>query len=381
MNAWNITGGNILFEGELRRKDLAIAEATIVAEPEADAEVFDAEGYCVLPGIVDIHGDGFEKIIEPRPGVFFDKELALREADRQLISNGITTAFHGVGVSWEPGVRSMGSTRDLLDAWSAIKQDLACETFLNLRWEVYALDALDEILAWLTAHEKSVLSINDHATAYFGLPSDHPKIIRMARRMGISAEETVALLSDLARRADEVPQAISELCSEARASGIKVFAHDETSVEQRTQNRTLGMEISEFPMTVETAREAVMNSEHVVLGAPNVVRGESQNNALCATSAITDGICTVLASDYFYPAQLLAVSKLVNQEVLSLADAWKLISTAPALAVGLSDRGELAIGKRADVVVVDQSLTRVMAVFAKGRLVYHAPARDYVSCT
>ena len=88
---------------------------------------------------------------------------------------------------------------------------------------------------------------------------------------------------------------------------------------------------------------------------------------------IAKGLCSVLASDYYYPAQLLAAFRLAADGVLPLAEAWQLISAAPARAAGLADRGVLDAGRRADVILVDDKMPlrpRVVAVIAAGRLVH-----------
>jgi alpha-D-ribose 1-methylphosphonate 5-triphosphate diphosphatase len=113
----------------------------------------------------------------------------------------------------------------------------------------------------------------------------------------------------------------------------------------------------------------------VVMGAPNVVRGGSHTGAASATDMIARGMCTVLASDYYYPAPLLAALKLHRKLGFGLGDAWSLVSRAPALAAGLDDRGEISPGRRADLIVVDRSacgVPRVAATLVAGRQVYRA---------
>ena len=88
---------------------------------------------------------------------------------------------------------------------------------------------------------------------------------------------------------------------------------------------------------------------------------------------IAKGLCSVLASDYYYPAPLLAAFRLAADGVLPLPQAWDLISAAPARAAGLADRGVLAAGQRADIILVDDEVPlrpRIVAVIAAGRLVH-----------
>jgi alpha-D-ribose 1-methylphosphonate 5-triphosphate diphosphatase len=88
---------------------------------------------------------------------------------------------------------------------------------------------------------------------------------------------------------------------------------------------------------------------------------------------ITKGLCSVLASDYYYPAQLLAAFRLAADSVKPLTQAWRLISEGPAQAAGLADRGVLAEGRRADILLVDDAVPlrpRIVAVMAAGKLVH-----------
>ena len=59
-----------------------------------------------------------------------------------------------------------------------------------------------------------------------------------------------------------------------------------------------------------------------------------------------------------------------DRGAFDIARSWALISANPAAAAGLSDRGALAIGKRADVVVFDPADRRLVATVAAGRLAY-----------
>jgi len=145
--------------------------------------------------------------------------------------------------------------------------------------------------------------------------------------------------------------------------------------------RAQGVAIAEFPVNEETARDAAEAGDFIVLGAPNVVRGGSHTGWTKASDMIAKGLCSVLASDYYYPAPLLAAFRLAADGVLPLAQAWQLISSAPACAAGLTDRGTLAAGARADILLVDDTLPlrpRIVAVIAAGRLVYLTEANRLV---
>ena len=141
----------------------------------------------------------------------------------------------------------------------------------------------------------------------------------------------------------------------------------------RAAFRSQGVGIAEFPVNEETAREAAEAGDFIVFGAPNVVRGGSHTGWTKASDMIAKGLCSVLASDYYYPAPLLAAFRLAADGVLPLPLAWNLISAAPARAAGLGDRGELTSGGRADIILVDDEIPlrpRIVAVIAAGRLVH-----------
>ena len=152
-----------------------------------------------------------------------------------------------------------------------------------------------------------------------------------------------------------------------------MLSHDDKSPDERKGFRALGVTIAEFPVNEQTAREAAAGGDAIVFGAPNVVRGGSHTGWTKASDMIAKGLCSVLASDYYYPAPILAAFRLAADKVLPLAEAWTLISSAPARAAGLHDRGILVEGSRADIVLVDASIPlrpRVVAAIAGGRLAH-----------
>lgn len=372
----SIIGGSVLTADGLAPAALRIENGEIASlDAEAGPEdlVLDANGLLVLPGIVDIHGDAFERQIMPRPKVRFAYDLALLDTDRQLIANGITTAYHGLTLSWEPGLRSLKAGEEFVTSLRAARVVLACDTRLHIRWETFALDAMDRVAEWLASEPQPILAFNDHTTQSYGGRTSTIKLAEWASRAGITQHEYAALLEQVWSRGGEVETAKRQLAGAATAAGAAMLSHDDMAPEMRQSYRALGCTVAEFPMSLETAADARDAHEHIVLGAPNVVRGGSHNNALNAADAIEAGLCTVLASDYYYPALLQAVFRLVGERGMTLAEAWPLISRNPAEAAGLTDRGTLSPGMRADVILVqatDGAPARVVAVIADGRLTH-----------
>ena len=373
-----IEGGRALLGQELRDASLEIANGKISATEPAQgrgALGIDAGGLLVLPGIIDLHGDAFERQMMPRPGVDFPIDVALIDSDRQAISNGITTVFHGTTWSWEPGLRSGDNARKLLDAIEALRPRLAADTRFHLRHETYNLDAEAEIIQWLSEGRIDLFAFNDHSQI------KPAKRGRAAERAGLSIEAFNELLDRILARGHDVPASIGRLAAAARAADIRMLSHDDSSPAMRQGFRAQGVDIAEFPINEETAREAAAAGDFIVFGAPNVVRGGSHTGWTKASDMIAKGLCSVLASDYYYPAQLLAAFRLVADGVLPLPAAWNLISAAPARAAGLADRGVLGAGHRADLILVDDEKPlrpRVVAVIAAGRLVHLTDASRLV---
>jgi alpha-D-ribose 1-methylphosphonate 5-triphosphate diphosphatase len=109
----------------------------------------------------------------------------------------------------------------------------------------------------------------------------------------------------------------------------------------------------------------------VVMGSPNVVRGGSHLGWARAADLVEAGICNVLTSDYYYPCLRQAPFILAARGRLDLAQAWALVSANPADAACLGDRGRIAPGQRADLVLVDpQGEPRPVATIVAGRLAW-----------
>lgn len=376
-----IRNGDVLLGSGFARQDLAVGDAGIsfsVKDPESGCTVLDATGCLVLPGIVDIHGDAFERQIMPRPGVSFPLEMALVETDRQLAANGITTAYHGVTWSWEPGLRGAESAHALLETLEALRDRLAVDTRFHLRHEIFNLAAEPEIARWLAAGRIGVLAFNDHMMGVVKTATEKKsKIARMVERTGLDEAEFLSLVADVWARRDEVSASVERLAAHAVAAGVPILSHDDRDAADRRMFRALGSRIAEFPMTIGAAEDAGSAGEAIVFGAPNVVRGGSHTGCPAAEDMIKAGLCTILASDYYYPAMAQAACRLVISKSLSLADAWALISTNPARALGHDDRGVIAEGKRADLVIARQhaSHIEILTTIADGAIAFHADGR------
>jgi len=371
-----LEGGRALIGSDLVETSLTISGQDIaqIDRGRGRAQLaIDARGLLVLPGIVDLHGDAFERQMMPRAGVDFPIDVALADSDRQAISNGITTVYHATTWSWEPGLRSGENAGRLLDAIERLRPRFAADTRFHLRHETYNLDAESEICQWLAEGRVDLFAFNDHMDGTVADMAKPRKRNRMVERTGLSGEAFDQLVARVVARAPDVPASVTRLAAAARAAEVRMLSHDDATPAMRKAFRDQGVTIAEFPINEETAREAAQSGDAIVYGAPNVVRGGSHTGWTRASDMIAKGLCSVLASDYYYPAPLLAAFRLAADGVLPLTEAWKLVSSGPAGAAGLADRGVLAEGRRADILLVDDTVPlrpRLVAVIAAGKLVH-----------
>ncbi len=369
-----IEGGRVLTAAGFAETTVLLDARRIAAVGEAGQDAprrLDARGLLVLPGIVDIHGDAFERQLQPRPGVGFPTGLALRDTETQLLASGITTAFHGITLSWEPGLRGAENWRALVDALAAGVWD--CDMRVHLRWEAFNLDALGMALADIAAGRVHLLAFNDHTPAILRRVADPAAVAKYSDRAGMDVADFRALAERVGTTAAAVPEGLDHIAAAARAAGLPMASHDDATLAMRDGFRARGASICEFPVEEEVARAARAAGDWVVMGCPNVVRGGSHLGWASAARMAEAGICTVLCSDYFYPAMAAAPFVLATRGELGLEAAWALVSANPAAAAGLADRGRIAPGLRADLVLIDPGEHRVVATIAAGRTAYMGP--------
>jgi alpha-D-ribose 1-methylphosphonate 5-triphosphate diphosphatase len=363
-------------DGELRPGCVAIEGGRILELRVASAPgALDLEDRLLLPGMVDLHGDAFERQWMPRSGVFFPLDVALVDSDRQLLANGITTAYHGLTVSWEPGLRGIEHGRLMVTALDRIRPVLQCDTRLHLRYELYALNETAEILDWIRGGKVHLVGFNDHLEMIAAKLDKGAKGAQYAERSGLTIEAFRALLEATRARQAEVWPAVEAVAQASREGRIPMASHDDESPAMSERFRRIGSSICEFPLDEATAQAEQEAGQEVILGGPNIVRGKSHIRRLGATETLRRGLGTVLTSDYYYPALLHAAFRLVRDGVLPFGAAWALVSSAPARAAGLEDRGRIEAGLRADLIVVDdsqESLPRVSMAVVEGRLAHLA---------
>ena len=363
-----LSGARILRDGALEPGDLTLAEGRLTEGP---APAVDLTGYLVLPGIVDLHGDGFERHLSPRPTAPFEKTEALRSAAAELAANGVTTAWFAQSWSWEGGFRAGTEAEAILAALDRIRPRLLPDVRMQIRLETHVLPEHPRVLDAVRRHGVDYIVFNNHLPEAVDLARNAPdRFASWAAQHRRTPEEQMARVTAAMEQEPEVPAALARLAEALRPLGVRLGSHDDATPETRAFYRGIGADIAEFPTTVSAARAAREAGEPVLMGAPNVVRGGSQSGNIAAEALVAEGLCDALVSDYYYPALAQAAWRLADAGTLSFAAAWEAVSTVPARIAGLGDRGRLAPGQRADLVVMDPATRTVEATIAAGRMAH-----------
>jgi alpha-D-ribose 1-methylphosphonate 5-triphosphate diphosphatase len=365
-----LTGADVLRDGEMQRRSVGLAEGRFARGPFAEV---DLTGYLILPGIVDLHGDGFEHHLFPRPGVDFPLAAGLASADREAAAHGVTTAFLAQGWSWEGGHRGPDGAEAFLTALAAYRPRALTDLRVQLRAEVHLVEAGARLIAAVARHRVGYVVFNDHLEEAQDMARARPPAFaHWAMKTGQTPEALAAAVAAAGTRAREVPRHLCRLADAFDEMGVLYGSHDDPDGETRERYSMIGARIAEFPTTRRAAAAAHAMGSPVIMGAPNVVRGGSTKTNVAAADLIAEGLCDALVSDYHLPALALAAWKLVDGGLCTLPRAWAMISTRPAEILRLADRGRIAPGLRADLTVVNAETRLVEATIAGGRLSFLA---------
>ncbi|MEO0632730.1 MAG: alpha-D-ribose 1-methylphosphonate 5-triphosphate diphosphatase [Pseudomonadota bacterium] len=364
----DLTGAEVLRPHGWTSDRLSVAEGRVVTDTTGRS--VDLSGYRILPGIIDVHGDGFERHVAPRRGAMKDMTEGLRATEAELAANGITTGVLAQFVSWEGGLRGEAFADQVFAGLKAVRSSVVTDLIAQLRFEVHLLDLYKDLPERIAEWQVPYVVFNDH------LPHDRladgrrpPRLTGQALKAGRNPDAHFQMLLDLEAQKDAVPAALDRLCPQLRAAGIRIGSHDDATAAGRTAWHVRGAHVAEFPETIDAAQTARDAGDRVVLGAPNVVRGGSHKGNASALDLIAMGLCDAIASDYHYPSPRRAALMLARTGVLNLSEAWALVSSGPAAVLGLSDRGTLVPGQRADLVVLDDA-DRVALTMSGGRVSY-----------
>ncbi|MDR3374597.1 MAG: alpha-D-ribose 1-methylphosphonate 5-triphosphate diphosphatase [Ancalomicrobiaceae bacterium] len=362
---------------------IAVADGMIAAfgEGKGPAGAADLKGDTIIPGLIELHTDHLEPHFNPRPEVFWSPMAAVLAYDSQIAASGITTVFDSlrVGDDIEPDQpkKKSFSTEvfELADALKAASDsDLTrADHHLHLRCEVCAWNVLSDAEAFLSRHKVDLISLMDHTPGQRQFRDIEKLLVYWRRKLSRPDEELLQIVDKRVElhqeRAGPHRRGLVEL---AQRHGIVLASHDDATLEHVEEAIGDGAAIAEFPTTVEAARRSHESGIRVLMGAPNVVRGGSHSGNVKATELAEGGYLDILSSDYI-PASLIMAAFMLPSMVPSirLPEAIRTVTLNPALATGLNDRGEIALGKRADLVRVAMADDHpvVRAVLRQGRRV------------
>ncbi len=368
LTPFRLTHAQTLVGGALVDHPLTIADGVIADGPAPEV---DLSGYLLLPGIIDLHGDGFERHLSPRPSAPFEPKRALASAGAELAVNGVTTAWFAQSWSWEGGFRSGTACQSLLAALEEVRAQVLADVRVQIRLETHVIDQHAEVRAAVARFGVDYVVFNNHLPEAMAMARDRPdRFAQWAAQTRRTPDEMLAIVTAAAAQGPMVPQALRRIAADIAAPGLRMGSHDDADAATRAFYRGLGATICEFPTSLDAARAAHAAGEPVLMGAPNLVRGGSQSGNIAAQELISAGLCDALVSDYYYPALSQAAWALVARGVCDLPRAWAMISSDPARIAGLADRRDLAPGARADVVAVNSETHRVELTLCHGRVAH-----------
>ncbi|WP_370153878.1 alpha-D-ribose 1-methylphosphonate 5-triphosphate diphosphatase [Ferrovibrio sp.] len=374
INARIVTRDGIVEAGSLLARDGVIA--AVDDGRAAVAGAVDFGGDYLLPGLVELHTDNLEKHFSPRPGVRWPGNLAVIGHDAQVAAAGITTVMDAIAVGdVREGAVRMQILRDMVAAIESAQKAgmLRAEHLLHLRCEVSFGNLMELVepmteLSWLR-----LISVMDHTPGQrqFVKPEKYRQYYQ--GKFGLSDEAMDKFMAEqiAAAQAHGVQnrRAIVALC---RTKGLPLASHDDATPEHVAEAAADGMVVAEFPTTHEAADLSRRHGMKVMMGGPNVVRGGSHSGNISAKSLAEKGQLDIISSDYV-PSSMLQSAFLLPGQVpgVSLPQAVAMVSANPAEAVGLTDRGALEPGRRADMIRVSlvDSTPVVRSVWRAGQRV------------
>ena len=343
---------------------------------DVESEVIDCKGNYILPGLIDVHSDMIETIIVPRKGVTFPVNIALHEADRQLINHGITTIYHSISIANsticnKKRTLSVDKMIGIGDAINEMADQLMLHHRFHARLEMNTLEAFGSLLLRIRRgiiHELSLMNHTPGQGQYSSLETFKKEIVK---QYGEVTEQRMDEIIHQCQSKPLLPEAqLRELIDCAREHEVPIAYHDVETEDHLQFMKKHSIEIGEFPLSLDIAKKAKALGFYNLVGAPNILRGGSHNSNISATELVTQEAASVICSDYYSPSLLLSIFILMDHTKFSLPDLVAMVTTNPAKALKIDDKyGTLAVGKKADIIVVDRTsvLPKVTLVMIEGQ--------------
>jgi alpha-D-ribose 1-methylphosphonate 5-triphosphate diphosphatase len=382
-----LTNGQLIMEDQILHHHAVVIEndriKAVIPEEDVgtfnDCTIIDARGGYISPGFVDIHSDYIEGIISPRPTSLMDFNMGIREAERILISHGITTMFHSLSIYKDDGfshkpIRNPQNVNRLIDAINETHtSEHLIRNRMHARFEIDNIEAVDRFIQNIEEGKVHLISFMDHTPGqgqYRNLEI-YRETLKGFRPM--TNEEADVLIADSITKEKITLEQIKEIAQIALANNIAVASHDDDEIEKLSLVKSYGTTISEFPTTIEVARKAKEMGLWTIAGAPNVLLGGSHSGNLSAAVAIEERTIDILCSDYYPAALLHSIFKLSDEYGQDLHEMFQLVTLNPAKAVQIDDEiGSIKEGKKADLIIIekmDDGFPVVTASIVDGKLI------------
>ena len=324
-------------------------------------EVIDAGGGYISPGFIDLHTDYIENMASPRPNVLIDFNISLKETEKIVINQGITTMFHSLSLYHITGfspkaIRTLDNVKKFAEL---IEKAQTSERLIRHRFharlEIDNVEVVDHLIQYIENQQVHLISFMDHTPGqgqYRDLEIYRQAIIGLNHLTDEQADEFINQHQTKEKLTLEMMKEISQL---AQAHGIAIASHDDDSVEKLNLVETFGATISEFPITLDVAKKAKEMGMSTIAGAPNILLGGSHSGNLSAATAISEGAIDILCSDYYPPALLHSIFKMSEDYGQDLGKMFNLVTINPAKAVKMdTEIGSLEVGKKADIIIIEK---------------------------
>ena len=348
----------IVLADEVITGSVQIEDGTITAIDSGLSQVGeDLAGDYLIPGLVELHTDHLEGHYRPRPGVYWNPMAALQAHDVQIAGSGITTVFDAVRIGSDPELPGgmAEHVQVLVDAIEAGMSDgrLRADHLIHLRCELPTPDVFSDFERFCDLPLVKLASVMDHTPGQRQYQTMERYRKYYQDRMRYSDAEMDAFIAERENEQRRYAEANRKaILKRGREVGIAFASHDDATIEHVGESVADGVSIAEFPTTIIAAEQSHAAGLAVLMGAPNVVRGGSHSGNIAAVDLAKQGCLDVLSSDYVPGALILAAFQLPALAGIGLPEAIRMVSSTPARAAHLGDRGEIAFGKRADLVRV-----------------------------
>lgn len=382
-----ITGGSVVTEHEILDNHEVLVEGEYIKgiypagtiKPEQVSQTISVGGGYIAPGFIDIHSDFIENMASPRPTSVMDFNLSIRETEKILVNQGITTIFHSLSfyrddVFGAKPIREHDNVVKLIDviADSHNRMHLIRHRF-HARFEIDNFGGIENLKSYINCGKVQMVSFMDHSPGQGQYRNLEVFRHTLKGYRDLNDNQIDEIIKENMQSEKMTISAINEISKLAQSKGIVIASHDDDTPEKVELVQQFGARISEFPITLEVAKAARQAGMYTIAGAPNVMLGGSHSGNLCAATAIKADAINILCSDYYPASMLHSVFTLHEKHGQDLCAMFRLVSANPAKALQLGAQiGSIAVGKKADILVINKiedNFPVISSVMVDGKIV------------